>query len=238
MNRKQETGELSLFLIFYSLIKNVFLRELLNMAAKKKFYVVWVGRKTGIFEDWEMAKAQIFNYASAKYKSFESKEEAEKAFKNGTVRTDPEKQNAPRVRNISANIIYDSICVDAACSGNPGDMEYRCVDTQTKEQIFHQGPFKEGTNNIGEFLGLVHALALLKKNNREELIIYTDSLTAMAWVRNKKAKTTLKETKRNAIIFELIDRAETWLKENTFKNKILKWETEIWGEIPADFGRK
>ncbi len=202
--------------------------------------MVWVGRKTGIFEDWETAKAQVFSYAAARYKSFESKEEAVKAFKEGTVRTDPEKQNSPRSRTriISANINYNSICVDAACSGNPGDMEYRCVDTQTKEQIFHQGPFKEGTNNIGEFLGLVHALALLKKNNREELIIYTDSLTAIAWVRNKKAKTTLKETKRNAIIFELIDRAEAWLKENTFKNQILKWETEIWGEIPADFGRK
>lgn len=214
------------------------MHELLIMAAKKKFYVVWVGRKTGIFEDWETAKAQIFGYAAAKYKSFESKEAAEKAFKNGTVRTDPEKQNAPRVRHISANINYNSICVDAACSGNPGDMEYRCVDTQTKEQIFHQGPFKEGTNNIGEFLGLVHALALLKRNSRDELTIYTDSLTAIAWVRNKKAKTTLKETKRNELIFELIDRAETWLKENHFNNKILKWETEIWGEIPADFGRK
>ena len=136
------------------------------MAVKKKFYVVWVGRKTGVFNDWETAKSQIFNYSTAKYKSFESKEEAEKAFKNGTVRTDPEKQNSPRSRTraVSVNINYNSICVDAACSGNPGDMEYRCVDTQTKEQIFHQGPYKEGTNNIGEFLGLVHALALLKKN--------------------------------------------------------------------------
>ena len=39
-------------------------------------------------------------------------------------------------------------------------------------------------------------------------------------------------------LFELIDRAENWLKTNHYSNKILKWDTPLWGEIPADFGRK
>ena len=131
-----------------------------------------------------------------------------------------------------------SICVDAACAGNPGTMEYQGVDTNTKRRIFYQGPFKDGTNNIGEFLALVHGLGYLKKYGHDTVPIYTDSTTAIAWVRNKKAKTTLLKTPRNAILFDLVARAEQWLKTNTYKNPIIKWETEKWGEIPADFGRK
>ena len=209
------------------------------MTKKQKYYVVWVGIKPGVYATWDAAKAQIDNFPKAQYKSFESLSEAETAFKNK-----PAPFFGTKLKTTSSgsankkSIIYESICVDAACSGNPGNMEYRCVDTRTKEQIFHQGPFKEGTNNIGEFLALVHALAMLKKQGKPKLLIYTDSVTAMAWVRNKKAKTTLPETSRNADWFDMIYRAENWLKENTFSNPIEKWETEIWGEIPADFGRK
>ena len=117
-------------------------------------------------------------------------------------------------------------------------MEYQCVETMSKKQIFHQGPFKDGTNNIGEFLGLVHALALLKKHENDHTAIYTDSITAISWVKNKKAKTNLALTKHNEVIFDLIARAESWLKNNSFKNKIIKWNTESWGELPADIGRK
>ena len=131
-----------------------------------------------------------------------------------------------------------SISVDAACSGNPGTMEYQGVDTLTKRRIFHQGPFKDGTNNIGEFLALVHGLGYLKKHGHDTVPIFTDSVTAMAWVRNKKAKTTLERTPNNAILFELVARAEQWLKTNTYNNPIIKWDTEKLGEIPADFGRK
>ncbi len=131
-----------------------------------------------------------------------------------------------------------SISVDAACSGNPGIMEYQGVETNTKRRLFHQGPFRDGTNNIGEFLALVHGLGYLKKHGYDSVPIFTDSVTAMAWVRNKKAKTKLDRTAHNAILFDLIERAENWLKTNTYNNPILKWDTENWGEIPADFGRK
>ncbi|KAA6303564.1 MAG: Ribonuclease H [Candidatus Ordinivivax streblomastigis] len=136
-----------------------------------------------------------------------------------------------------SNKILNSLSVDAACSGNPGIMEYRGVFTATGEEIFHQGPFQQGTNNIGEFLALVHGLALLKKQN-STIPVYSDSVSAMAWVRNKKAKTTLEHCEANKILFELLARAENWLKTNTCLNPILKWETREWGEIPADFGRK
>ena len=132
---------------------------------------------------------------------------------------------------------FESLSVDAACSGNPGIMEYRGVYSKTGEEIFHQGPFKYGTNNIGEFLALVHGLAFLKQKN-SPLPIYTDSKTAIAWVRLKKAKTKLEKKESNAVLFELVARAEIWLQNNKFTTPIIKWETSVWGEIPADFGRK
>ncbi|GHU72832.1 hypothetical protein FACS189413_16480 [Bacteroidia bacterium] len=138
---------------------------------------------------------------------------------------------------VMSNPILNSLSVDAACSGNPGIMEYRGVFTATKQEIFRMGPFKEGTNNIGEFLALVHGIALLKQQN-STIPVYSDSVSAMAWVRNKKAKTTLTPCAENQVLFDLIARAEKWLRSNTYSNAVLKWETRVWGEIPADFGRK
>jgi ribonuclease HI len=127
--------------------------------------------------------------------------------------------------------------VDAASSGNPGRMEYRGVDTESQKQIFHKGPFENGTNNIGEFLALVHGLALLKQKNSNR-IIYTDSRTAISWVNKKQCNTKLARNADNAVMFQLVDRAVLWLKNNTYITTIVKWETKAWGEIPADFGRK
>ena len=130
-----------------------------------------------------------------------------------------------------------SIAVDAASSGNPGRMEYQGVDTQTGKLLFHQGPFAQGTNNVGEFLALVHGLAYLKKEGSDRAI-YSDSRIAIGWVRKKKCGTKLAPHSSNKILFELIARAESWLQANTCATPILKWETKAWGEIPADFGRK
>lgn len=208
------------------------------MAKSKKYYTVWAGHIPGVYNSWDECQVQIKNFPGAKYKSFKSKDEAERALRepyNEHIGTAVKKAKPSSIGH--KGIIKDSISVDAACSGNPGIMEYRGVHTDTKEEIFHQGPFKDGTNNIGEFLALVHALALFKKY-KNNTVIYTDSRTAMSWVKNKKVKTTLKMNSNNAVLFDLIDRAIEWLKNNTYTNKIIKWETKIWGEIPADFGRK
>lgn len=128
-------------------------------------------------------------------------------------------------------------CVDAACSGNPGQMEYRGVDLDTRKEIFRFGPIK-GTNNIGEFLAIVHAAALMKKHGIKDTIIYSDSVSGLAWVRNKKAKTQLQRTDETAQALDLVTRAEFWLRNNLELPKIEKWDTKLLGEIPADFGRK
>ena len=210
--------------------------------SKKKFYVVWNGRKTGVFTSWRVCKAQIDGFESAQYKSFGDLEKAEIAFtKNyadfiGKNTKNPTLSTSQKASLGSPNL--ESISVDAACSGNPGKMEYRGVLTHNKKQIFIMGPFKIGTNNIGEFLALVHGIALLKSKNKEDIPIYSDSRIAMSWIKQKRCKTNMHFDASNKDLLELIKRAETWLKENTFKNPILKWETKAWGEIPADFGRK
>ena len=209
--------------------------------AKQKFYVVWEGVTPGIYSSWTDCQLQIKGYEGAKYKSFDSREEAERALasspyayigKNATNK----KENKPTLHTLPAAVIENSLAVDAACSGNPGPMEYRGVHIASQQEIFHFGPMK-GTNNIGEFLALVHGPALLKQKGFD-MPVYSDSVNAISWVRQKRCKTKLPRTAETEQLFLLIERAEKWLKENTYSTPILKWETKEWGEIPADFGRK
>lgn len=209
--------------------------------AKQKYYVVWKGKKPGIYTSWNDCKKQIENVTGALYKSFEDPGLAQKAYKG---RPYDFMGNGAKIKNMSKNQLksagkpnYKSISVDAACSGNPGVLEYQGVDTATGKRLFHVGPFPEGTVNLGEFLALIHGLAFLQKRNLD-LPIYSDSVTAMKWVRDKKINSKLKRSKKNKKLFELVDRGIEWLKNNSYPNKIIKWETAVWGEIPADFGRK
>lgn len=213
------------------------------MAKKgKKFYVVWQGHQIGVFKDWNTCKKQIDGYQGAQYKSFTSKKEAELAF---TKTYNDYKGINTKKPVIDATLLakigqpnLNTIAVDAACSGNPGKMEYRGVNTQTKKQLFIQGPFEQGTNNIGEFLALVHGLAYLQKQGKTNLSIYSDSKIAIGWVAKKQCRTKQMPNEHNKVLYDMIKRAEKWLNENSFQNPILKWETKVWGEIPADFGRK
>ena len=209
--------------------------------AKNKYYVVWHGRICGVFDNWNSCKAQVFGFEDAKYKSFETKMEAEQAFSEGYKNY---YKNNPAIRNTMAMFsgsnaapILNSLSVDAACNMVTGQMEYRGVHTGTKELWFSKGPFTKSSNNIGEFLALVHGLALLKQKNIN-IPIYSDSITAIAWVRQKKHKSIVLPTEENEEIFNLLVRAELWLQNNSFQNPIIKWDTKQWGEIPADFGRK
>ena len=210
--------------------------------SKKKFYVVWKGRKTGVFTSWNACKRQIDSFEGAQYKSFTNLDEAEIASTKKYIDYKGKNTKKPTLSSAEkekfGKPILESIAVDAACSGNPGKMEYRGVLTHNKKEIFRKGPYKKGTNNIGEFLALVHGIALLKSKNQHNVPIYSDSKIAMSWVKKKTCRTNITFDASNKDLLELIKRAEKWLKENTFKNPILKWETKAWGEIPADFGRK
>lgn len=220
----------------------------------KKFYVVWHGVEPGIYSSWNECKQQINGFDGAVYKSFTTKEEAETAYNSSPyiyIGKDKKAKDTTPTKKGLLDVPYDrhdtvlslplqvqaeALAVDAACSGNPGPMEYRAVYLRTGEQIFHYGPV-HGTNNIGEFLALVHGLALLQQKQLT-MPIYSDSRNAISWVKQKKCKTKLERNAQTEALFQMIERAENWLKTNTFKNPIIKWETENWGEIPADFGRK
>ena len=229
-----------LYPIFAASIQAAKFKPIFYFMAKQKYYVVWEGNTPGIYTSWAACQLQIKGYPNAKYKSFKTKEEADLAY--GTSYLDyishstTAKTNRPIPALYEEEIEWDSIAVDAACSGNPGVMEYQGVHTKDKTQLFHQ-KFTLGTNNIGEFLAIVHALAMFKQQGLDTPI-YTDSKIAMGWVKKKKCNTKLDRNAKTDFLFQLIRRAEKWLKENTYNNRLLKWETKRWGEIPADFGRK
>lgn len=208
-----------------------------------KWYVVWCGRETGVCDSWAECEARVKGFPGAQYKSYRTQEEAIRAFREGNADMGVLRAiaQAPRLHvNYEAitEIERDSIAVDGACSGNPGVMEYRGVDVMTGAELFRAGPFADATNNIGEFLALVHALALFHNSGNNHTAIYSDSRTAMAWVRDRKCKSKLAHSEANAQLWPIVARAETWLLTHTWQNRIIKWQTDLWGEIPADFGRK
>lgn len=210
--------------------------------SKKKFYVVWKGKETGIFSSWDSVKKLVQGFEGAQYKSFADKKEAEKAFQKKF--SDYKGKDTKKIvlsnyeKSKYGKPITNSLTVDAACSGNPGKMEYRGVLNHNKQEVFKMGPFENGTNNIGEFLALVHGIALLKNKNLPKMPIYSDSKIAISWLKKKECRTNVVFDSSNSDLLKLIHRAEKWLKENSYTNPILKWETKAWGEIPADFGRK
>ena len=210
-----------------------------QIKANKKtiYYVIWHGHKPGIYTDWDKAKLQIDGFNKPIYKSFGSKQLANKAYQEGpenykgrSFKKTMDMSPAQRIRYGEPNEM--SVSVDAACNAK-GDMEYRGVFTYSSDEIFRKGPYKNGSNNVGEFLAIVHALAWLKKE-KSDLPIYSDSKYAMAWVKKKKANTKIEDN----YLLDLVRRAEKWLNTNYYPNEVIKWQTKFWGEIPADFGRK
>lgn len=217
--------------------------------SKSKYYVVWAGRHPGVYDNWDDAREQIENFKGARYKSYPSSAEAAIAYRQGMM-LDENMSLGAFLRNVSQSsapamphwtsfpeIDRKALAVDASCLGNPGIMEYQGVDLASGRVIFRIGPFRHATNNIGEYLAIVHALALLEKHG-EKRTIYSDSRTGMAWVRRGRANTKLTPTPENEKLRDLIRRADHWLATHSFRVPILKWDTERWGEIPADFGRK
>lgn len=205
---------------------------------KHKYYVVWRGHKPGIYTSWAETEKQVKGYGAAQFKSFESLKEAEAAYRSEYEVFKGKPASKGRWRQASIRPILPSLCVDAACSGSPGTLEYRGVYTDSEQEIFRVGPFADGTNNVGEFLAIVHALTWLQKHDKQ-LPIYSDSENGIAWVYTGKCRTNLKHTARNAQLFAIIHSAENWLEENELaEDAVLKWNTDVWGENPADFGRK
>lgn len=215
------------------------------MAKKKspKWYVVWHGQEPGIYTTWADCLLQVKGYPEAKYKGFPSQQAAELAYQDGHhlhwgKDAKKSKSKSKGRESWGSDVILNSISADAACNGSPGTMEYQIVFTDSGKTIYSSPKYRQATNNVGEFLGLVHALGLIESGRIEADAIYTDSRTAMSWVRKKKCNSKLIATNLNKPAFDMIARAEKWLRTHTVAVPILKWDTKTWGEIPADYGRK
>lgn len=193
-----------------------------------KYYVVWSGRRPGVYDAWPMAKAQVDGFPGARYRSFPDLAQAEAAFASG---------GASRDEPVLPAKARQGYAVDAAWNARTKVMEYRCVEIATGREIFRHGPFEDATNNVGEFLAIVDALAWLDARG-SHAPIYTDSNNAILWVAQARCRTALARTPRNTILFERIAQAERWLDAHDYCNAVLKWRTSAWGENPADFGRK
>ena len=207
--------------------------------SKKKaaYYVVWSGHVPGVYDNWADCEQQVKGFEGAKYKGFASQAEAERALHESPEKYILRKAGSTEKVQSPTNPILPALAVDAACSGNPGVMEFRGVIADTGTEVFHRGPFVKGTNNIGEFLALVLGLAWLKQNNLP-WALYSDSRTALAWLRKGHADTKIEWNASNQDLFFMVRKAEMWLHDNTWTTPIYKWDTKAWGEIPADFGRK
>lgn len=215
------------------------------MAANRKFYVVWDGLAPGIYDSWEECQQQVIGVKGARFKAFNTIEQATEAFRGSyedqasiLLEIARHQSRPPHPTAIPDSIPAGAIAVDGACSGVPGPIEYRGVDIHSGREIFHVGPYAGGTNNIAEYLALIHALALLDKRGDYSTPIYSDSRTAQSWVRNRRSKTTVAPTAENAPLMQILARADAWIATHSPRNPIIKWDTENWGEIPADFGRK
>ena len=208
------------------------------MSKRKKWYVVWAGHEPGVYETWSECQAQTTGYPNAKFKAFDFEREARMAYEDGAYGFERRHKVPKEMQSKTTTPIPEAIVVDAACSGNPGVMEYRGVYLPSRTTLFEMGPFEMGTNNIGEFLAIVHALALMERQGITDKVIYSDSYNAILWVNKKHCKTTLVRNAETEQIYQVIARAEHWLKTHKVTTPVIKWETRQWGEIPADFGRK
>lgn len=205
-----------------------------------KYYIVWEGVKPGIYTDWASCKAQVVGYPNAKYKSFKgiTREEAELLFRSPPEKSAKKSSRKKTIVSDKSGIIPNAVAVDASTRRNPGPMEYRGVIVETCDLVFASKVYPLGTNNIGEFLAIVHAMAWMKQQNYF-VPIYSDSVNAIEWVRKGMCKTKLPRNPETEELFQHIERAVAWLRCNDIgRYQILKWDTDRWGEIPADYGRK
>ena len=211
----------------------------------EKYYAVWRGRKRGVFGSWAECEQQVKGFAGAQYKAFNTKPEAVRALAAAYEDFRGRPSSLGRWRRAAIKPTLPSVCADAACDGSPGRLEYRCVRTATGEPVLGAGPFEDGTNNVGEFLAIVDALRWLAKQGLD-WPVYSDSSNAIAWVKARKCNTKLQRTRNNALLFARIAQAENELRAGALGHgiqpsagpRVLKWNTSVWGEIPADFGRK
>lgn len=194
----------------------------------KKFYVVWVGKKKGIFETWDECKQSIQGVSGAKFKSFSSKIRAQAEYYGETCSPNPGEM---------------ALTVDGACKGSTGEGEFRGVLLPSKTEVFRYGPYSGATNNIMEYLAAIRGLKWIESRGLR-IPVYTDSATALHWIKDSPQSecATSASVPSDSVLFSNISKSKAWINSRVKKAELLgclrKWDTAVYGEIPADFGRK
>lgn len=211
---------------------------------RAKFYVVFKGRKPGVYKTWDECQRNTAGYPGASFSSFTSETEAYQAFAVGDLAEwkkkarglqDERWSHAPPMRNGTF------LVVDAACSGYPGPVEFRGVLMPGRAEAFKFGPYQAGSNNIGEYLAIITGFRWLHERSMN-IPVYSDSKVAIGWVLGEGiCKTNMTKDQMGSVLQREVESAERWLRgpwAPTYKKLLHRWDTEEWGEIPADFNRK
>lgn len=198
-----------------------------------RYYVVWKGRRPGIYDSWEACKAQVDGFPNARFKAFPTLNIARRALELG-----PRAAELPTWFLAEPGPEVPSVAVDAAASQAHGPVLYRGVvllpEGHTK--LLFEGQLPEATVNAGEFVALVEALCRLHEQGCV-LPVYTDSRVALTWYQKggppEKVRRAWSEALRRAV-----EDAAAWLAAHPGPWDVRFWDTPNWGENPADFGHK
>jgi len=138
--------------------------------AKQKFYVVWQGRKPGIYTSWKECEAQVSGFENAQYKAFDSMVEAEKAFSEIHGNTLISKRKNTNKHPFLLPNYERKRSGGCSLQRNPGKWNIVEFTLQQEKRFFISALLKE-VRTISEIFGIVHALALL--NNKTVQFLFT-----------------------------------------------------------------
>ncbi len=201
---------------------------------KQKYYVVWVGRALGVFNTWEECQQSISGFPGAKHKAFDCPKEAQAALSDGWEMH----WGKAAITETGSKPDGLCLCVGAAWNVETRVLKYCGVLHPEWASTFHLNSIPGATNNIGEFLAIVYALAWLKEQGISAPV-YSDSITALSWVRRKSVQScAVGSAHASAKVEKMIAHSLKWLNDNTDHNPVCKWNTSEWGENPAHFERR
>ena len=213
-----------------------------------KVYIIFAPLEwKGIYYTWEDCKGALDRCRGQghSFSSFKKLTDAQEALRCGTLRSYKEKKAKTKAwldpaLPADCRVQLPCLVVDAACSGYPGPVEYRGVVLPEEYEAFRCGPYVSGTNNIGEYLAIVTGLRWLEQNTLS-FPLYSDSRCAIGWVKGHGNCNSHLET-IGPELTDLVARAERWVHSSPNSRKLTqrvrKWETVRWGEVPADYGNK
>lgn len=144
----------------------------------------------------------------------------------------------------TSGIVVDASCIPVRDSIQRdgfyhGAVEWQVFDVATGRRIFASKVYHHGNINQGEFNAIVDAVYLLQAIGERTVPVYSDSMTAIAWFNNRKVSSKHPHNELTEEISSATKRSLAWIKENHQRlNPVLFWNNRVWGENPADYGRK